>query len=194
LILAFVCLACGLEQDITFDEPETVPPAGPLVVVVWSEKEVDVFLDDLDKIQVDDTPVCLLWDILLAAGLEEEEILSMRFDFESENGFRPSQKGCEPLDGETLALGYLDPESMFLSWDSDLGLPGCYSVRETSRILGEAAEKRPSAVLSLLQFDLFGRPLSQSRPAQISFGTGDRTGSPTPPRRRVLRHAPLGRT
>jgi hypothetical protein len=107
--------------------------------VLWGENKEDVFLDSLDKIVVEERLVCLLWDVLLATGLEEEEILAMRFDFESENGYRPSQKGCDPLDGETLALGYLDRETLSLSWDRDLGLPGCYSVRETASILGEAA-------------------------------------------------------
>jgi hypothetical protein len=137
LILAGTCLACGLEQDISFDEPEAPLPEGPFVAVLWEENEVQVFLEDLDRIVIEDNLVCLLWDILLGAGLEEDDILSMRFDFESKDGFRPSAKGCAPLEGETLAFGYLDPETLNLLWDSGLGLRGCYWVTETARILGE---------------------------------------------------------
>jgi hypothetical protein len=141
LLFAWTCLSCGLEQDITFDEPEKAPPEGAFVTVAWDENDgVPVFLNDLDKIVVQDSLVCRLWDILLAAGLEEDEILSMRFDFQGEDGYRPSQKGCEPLEGENLELGFLDPESMLLIWDPSLGLPGCYSVKGTVWILGEAAE------------------------------------------------------
>jgi hypothetical protein len=96
-----------------------------------------VFLEELDRVVLEDTLVCPLWDILLAAGLEADDILSMRFDFESEDGFRPTSKGCEPLEGETLEFGYLDPETLNLAWDAELGLRGCYWVTGTARILGE---------------------------------------------------------
>jgi hypothetical protein len=196
-ILVLLSPACGLEQDISFDEAGTAPPEGPYVSVVWADNEMPVFLDPLDKIVVQERLVCLLWDVLLAAGLEEEELLAMRFDFESKNGFRPSQNGCDSLDGETLALGYLDSESLALLWDDTLGLRGCYWVTQTERILGEAVQKRPSAVLSLFRFDFFGLRLPlplQSHPAQISFGIGDSTRGPTPPDITVLRHASLVRS
>jgi hypothetical protein len=137
-LLVLLCPACGLEQDISFDEPEASPPEGTYVTVLWGENEEKVFLDDLDKIPFQETLVCRLTDILLEAGLEEEEIRSMRFDFESEDGFRPSLKeGCDPLDGEILSLGFLDPESLALLWDDTLELRGCYWVTQTARILGE---------------------------------------------------------
>jgi hypothetical protein len=136
-MLALLCLACGLEQDISFDDPAASPPDGPSVTVLWGENEVTVFLDLLDKVMIEERLVCLLWDVLLEAGLEEEEIHSMRFDFENENGFRPSQKGCDPLEGELLALGYLDPDGLALTWDATLGLRGCYWVTQTAYILGE---------------------------------------------------------
>ncbi len=138
-IAAIVCLGCGLEQDISFDEPEASSPESPSVTVLWDDNEGEVFLDDLDKSQVGDTPACPLWYILRAAGLEEEDILSMLFDFEAEDGFRPTSVGCDPLEGETLELGYLDPETMALVWDSSLGLRGCYRVTLLARILGESA-------------------------------------------------------
>jgi len=141
VLFAWTCLACGLEQDITFDEPDEAPPEGNSVRVLWGENEEVVFLNDLDRIVFEDNLVCRLWDILLAAGLEEEEILSMRFDFESTDGFSPSSRDCEPLEGEILRDGgYLDPENMNLMWDSSLGLRGCYSVTDLARILGEASE------------------------------------------------------
>lgn len=139
-LAVLLCLACGLEQDISFDAPETPSPEGPSVTVRWDGNEAEVFLNDLDKVLVEGTPVCVLWDIVLAAGLEEAEILSLRFDFEATDGFRSSSKeGCEPLEGETLQQGYLDPESLFLSWDRALGFPGCYSVRELALIIGQPA-------------------------------------------------------
>ncbi len=138
-LLALVCLGCGLEQDVSLDAPEAAPPEGPSVSVSWDGIEAEVFLDDLDKVLVEEALVCLLWDVLVAAGLEEEEIRSMRFDFESADGFRPSRKGCDPLEDESLMLGYLDPEDMNLIWDSSLGLPGCYRVTQVARILGESA-------------------------------------------------------
>ncbi len=36
-----------------------------------------------------------------------------------------------------LALGHLDPEALNLLWDSALGFPGCYSVKQTARIISE---------------------------------------------------------
>ena len=139
VLLALACTGCGLLQDISFDEPDAAPPGGPSVKVLWDNNEPEVFLDMLDKIVFEDRLVCLLLDILLAAGLEEEEIRSMRLDFESgEDGFRPSSVGCEPLDGEILVEhGYLDPDpdSMALVWS--LELRGCYWVTQTARILGE---------------------------------------------------------
>ena len=139
LFLALTCPACGLQQDISFDEPEAVSPEGASVVVAWDGNEAEVFLTDLDPITVEGRSVYPLWDILLAAGLEEEEVQSMCFDFEADDGFRPSSVGCEPLEGEDLALGYLDPDGMALVWDSTLGLRGCYWVNRIVRILGEPA-------------------------------------------------------
>ena len=139
LFLGVTCLACGLEQDISIGEPEASSPEGPSVIVAWDKSVAEVFLGDLDKVEVNDTPVCLLRDILLSAGLEEEDIRSMLFDFESEDGFRPTSVGCDPLEGETLELGYLDPESMALVWDASLGLRGCYWVTQMARIFGEPA-------------------------------------------------------
>jgi hypothetical protein len=139
LLLALAFLGCGLEQDISFDDLEAAPPGGPSVEVLWEENKENVFLDDLDKIVVTDRLVCRLLDILLAAGLEEEEIRAKRFDFESEAGFRPSKVGCDPLGGETLVEhGYLDPESMALVWTQDLR--GCYQVTQLSKIIGEAVD------------------------------------------------------
>lgn len=85
LMLALACAACDLQQDISFDEAADVPPEGPMVRVVWEQNETDgadVYLNTLDKVVVEEAAVWPLWDILLAAGLEEVEILSMRFDFE----------------------------------------------------------------------------------------------------------------
>jgi hypothetical protein len=143
LLLAWVCLAsCGLQQDISFDEPEAVPPPeGPSVRVVWEQNEPDgvpVFLHTLDKVVVEEGAVWRLWDIVLGAGLEEEEILAMRFDFEGSDGFRPSSKpACPPRQGEDLALMYLDPEELDILWDDSLGLSNCYQVKELAKILGE---------------------------------------------------------
>jgi hypothetical protein len=139
LFAVWTCLSCGLEQDVSFDEPEAQPPEGPSLFVLWDENETEVFLNDLDKVLVEGSEVCILWDVLLAAGLEEAEASSLRFDFESKDGFRPSSMGCEPLEGETLQQGYLNPETLNLIWDDALGFPGCYSVRETRKIIGEPA-------------------------------------------------------
>jgi hypothetical protein len=138
-LVASNCLACGLAQDISFDKAEAEPAEGPSVIVVWGETEAEVFLDDLDKIPVEGSLACSLWDILLAAGLEEEAIRSICFDFEAQDGFRPSSVGCECLEAETLELGYLVPDSMALVWDSRLALRGCYWVNQVTRILGEPA-------------------------------------------------------
>jgi len=142
LLIGLACVACDLQQDISFDEPADVPPEGPSVRVVWEQNEPDgvpVFLNTLDKVVVEEGTVWLLWDILIAAGLEEEEILSMRFDFESgEDGFRPSTiPGCDPRQGGDLALMYLDPEELYLLWDDSLGLRNCYQVKRLAKILGE---------------------------------------------------------
>ena len=137
LILALAFAACDLRQDISFYDPPEEAWEGPSVAVLWEENEVEVFVDSLDKVVVEEGTVWLLWDILLAAGLKAEDISSMRFDFESADGFRASSKGCTPLQGESLALGYVDPEGLNLRWDSSLGLRGCYWVTRLARILGE---------------------------------------------------------
>jgi len=139
LLVLLACLACDLEQDITLEAPEDAK--GSSVSVLWDDKDVEVFLDPLNKVDFEGSSVCLLWDVLLAAGLEEQDILGMRFDFEGSDGFRPSSVGCALLEGETMEHGYLDPESLALLWDSDLNLRGCYWLRGVARFLGEPAQQ-----------------------------------------------------
>ncbi len=57
------------------------------------------------------------------------------FDFEGEDGFRPSQVDCAPLDGATLSRGWADMSTGTLVWDDSLGLRGCYSVSKAAVIL-----------------------------------------------------------
>lgn len=140
LIIAWACLACGLEQDITLEAPEENSPEGSSVGVFWDDQEAEVFLGPLDRVDFEGRPVCLLWDVLLAAGLEEQDILGMRFDFEGSDGFRSSSVGCSLLEGELMRHGYLDPESLALLWEADLHLRGCYWLNGAARILGEPAE------------------------------------------------------
>ena len=57
------------------------------------------------------------------------------FDFEGEDGFRPSQVGCAPLDGALLSRGWADMSTGTLVWDESLGLRGCYSVTKARAML-----------------------------------------------------------
>ena len=98
LTIAWACLACDLEQDITLEPPEDASPEGSSIIVLWDDQELEVFLEPLDRVDFGGRSVCLLWDVLLAAGLQEQDILGMRFDFEGSDGFRSSSVGCSLLE------------------------------------------------------------------------------------------------
>ena len=138
--MAWLVTACGLQQEITLDPEPSPPETGLSVLVEWDGRSEEVFLDNLDRLDLAGRSVVALWDVLVAAGLEVEGIPTRRFDFEAADGYRPSLKGCDPLNGETLAGGYIDPESLALLWEEDLGLRGCYWVTELARILAEPQE------------------------------------------------------
>jgi len=136
LLLAWTFAGCGSGQEVSFDPQK--PEAASIIVSV-DGVEATVVLADLETVPFEDVQAYSLWDILLAAGLDEETLPSLCFDFEASDGFRPSSVGCECLAGETLELCYLDPAGLSLVWDASLGLRGCYWVREVAKVLGETA-------------------------------------------------------
>lgn len=71
------------------------------------------------------------------AGELVDDLSSVVFDFEGDDGFHPSSKGaCEPyVTGEQLALGYILPDTRTIVWDDSLGFPGCYGVKATAKII-----------------------------------------------------------
>lgn len=62
---------------------------------------------------------------------------AVEFDFEADDGFRPSTRDrCKTkITGAQLPQGYVLPETRTLVWDDALGLPGCYSVKLVAKVI-----------------------------------------------------------
>lgn len=84
---------------------------------------------------------------LWAAGKLRDDVSTLSFYFEADDGFHPSNKAsCSTnITGAQLSKGYLLPATRSLVWDDALGLPGCYSVKAVAKVIGVDATAAPDA-------------------------------------------------
>jgi hypothetical protein len=73
-----------------------------------------------------------VWEASALTG----DLAKLEFDFEGDDGFRPSSKDrCKTkIAGTQLGQGYVLPDVRSLVWDDALGLPGCYAVKGVAKI------------------------------------------------------------
>ncbi len=130
-VLALVGLVPGCSQE----EPDPCRPASPVtLLVVYGDASVPVDLGELQGTREGSVCPVPLDRVVGAPGLPVDPA-SVVVDFEAEDGFRPSSVDCPPLEGSLLSRGGADKGTGTLVWDPSLGLRGCYSVRQTRRIL-----------------------------------------------------------
>lgn len=123
-------LAC--DQEVSTDDTGsgdggTPTGEGYTVTVSAAGATADVDISTLGTVQVNGETVAPLQALVQASGLAEDWAGST-WDFEASDGFRPSDRDCEPLAWETLAQGGIFLESGNLTWEDALDLPGCYYV------------------------------------------------------------------
>lgn len=145
VLLAVV--ACGLlpacTQTVEPDHPgpgatdSGLDDAGSRVVsLVYGSSSVDVALSALPTQDYKGAAVVPLTAVWAAGGLKDPSALE--FDFEGDDGFRPSTKSkcAAHITAAQLPKGYVLPDTRTLVWDDALGLPGCYSVHAIVKIIG----------------------------------------------------------
>lgn len=147
-LLLLVCAACGNGgQSLSQTAPTpTDEAAAPITVkLTLGSQEKDVALGALPRQDYKGTSVVTLAAVWDAAGLADRAALD--FDFEGDDGFRPSSKDrCKtPVRGTELDKGYLVPETRTIVWDDALGKPGCYAVRFVAKIIATRAAKDAGA-------------------------------------------------
>lgn len=132
LFLAFAATGCSDDdQDVDLGiSPDT---AGSVQVFLGADM-VDVDLGPLETLEykdVDVTPLSAVW----SQAFPSVDPSTLVFGFESDDGFKPSNKGCEDVSGTALSQGYLEKISRNLVWEESLGFKGCYSVQGTKSIV-----------------------------------------------------------
>lgn len=131
-LLATAALACGSDQQV---DPGTPSGEGQSVDVIFESKTVAVSLESLQTVDYKGADVVPLADVWNAAHGSVSPA-SLAFVFESDEGFKPSDKECADVPGTALDKGYLEKNTRNLVWDESLGFRGCYSVRGTKSITG----------------------------------------------------------
>ena len=87
------------------------------ITIVRGNRSAIVRLATLPARSIDGVLCVRLLDLWSAAQLPGD-LLSLRFDFLGEDGFRPSREGHPPNSGKLLDLAHLELESGRLEWDT----------------------------------------------------------------------------
>ncbi|MBN2498743.1 MAG: hypothetical protein JXR96_29400 [Deltaproteobacteria bacterium] len=107
------------------------------VEVSYGEQAQAIDLGTLQTVQVGGQDLVAL-DAIVGAAWPELALAAIEADFAAGDGFRPASKSnCAeliPLAGEQLERGYADPQTANLSWDEELGYPGCLHISGLARI------------------------------------------------------------
>ncbi len=138
LLLQLGCSACGGGgQTLSQTAPTpTDEAAAPITIkLTLGGQEKNVALGALPRQDYKGTSVVTLGAVWDSAALGDRA--SLDFDFEGDDGFRPSTKDrCKtPTHGPELDKGYVVPETRTIVWDDALGKPGCYAVRFVSKVI-----------------------------------------------------------
>lgn len=134
--------------DAPVTDPDAAPDANPAttVTLVYGATTTKVDVSSLPTITYKGSPVVALSSIW-AAGKLHDDVATLSFDFEGDDGFHPSNKAsCSTnITGAQLAKGYMLPATRSLVWDDTLGLPGCYSVKAVAKLIGVDVTSAPDA-------------------------------------------------
>lgn len=148
LVLQLGCSACGgggqtLAQTTPAATDEAAAPVTVKLTLGGQEK--DVAIGALPRQEYKGTSVVTLGAVWDSSALGDRA--SLVFDFEGDDGFRPSTKDrCKtPIHGAELDKGYLVPETRTIVWDDALGKPGCYAVRFVAKIIAAPGPKDAGA-------------------------------------------------
>jgi hypothetical protein len=154
--LLFPTGACESEQSVTLPGADVAGATdaagaadgagggvvGPTLTVALGAEEQTVDLGVLPSAAGDDGVArVVLADALGAAGAGD--LAGWACDFVAGEGFRTSSRGegCEPLSCDLAVSGHVALTTRDLSWVAELGLRGCYQVRDLARVeLTAAAE------------------------------------------------------
>lgn len=138
--LALLLLAgCGSDQTINpggLPNPGTDSDSGAngvTVVVSYQGQSIPVDLGSIGTSPYKGVNLVRLSDVWTGSQIAEDRS-ALVFEFVGADGFKPSNKGCEDLEGSVLDRGYIDPTSRKLTWDESLGFKGCYSVNDVANV------------------------------------------------------------
>lgn len=145
--LAVGSVGCGNDtQAISQGTPApSASVAAVNVVLVHGSDTATVDVAALPSQTYKDTsvvPLATVW----AQGKLAGDVTKLAFDFEGDDGFRPSSKDkCKKnVTGDQLGKGYIVPKTRTLVWDDALGLPGCYNVHDVAKMIAiDATEGAP---------------------------------------------------
>lgn len=112
-------------------------PAAVTVQVIHGGDTQTVDLSTPDPVTVGELPFVRLSDVA-ARAFPSLDLATVTADFEGGDGFKPASKAnCAtliPVDGGTLARGYISPSTRNLAWDDALQYPGCMRVSDAATI------------------------------------------------------------
>jgi len=112
--------------------------AANTVEVTYGGNSVKVDLTKPQPVPVGGVSCARLSDVALLA-FPGKDLATLTADFASSDGFMPGQqancKGLVPIAGDKLAKGYVQLQGHRVVWDSELGLPGCLSVKDLAKLI-----------------------------------------------------------
>ncbi|MFH1132041.1 MAG: hypothetical protein V1754_11945 [Pseudomonadota bacterium] len=148
---SFLSIACIINNSENIPQSDATPDNDRqlesfTVTVHYKDIQSQVAIADLKTITFENEEVVRLDSIIEAAALGKETA-SLYFDFESEDGYRPSSKdncsGTIPVSGEKLSVGYVIPSSHTLYWDPSMNFPACASVKRLAAIYATETGENP---------------------------------------------------
>jgi len=131
----------GVKPDSGITPEGGIKPDGGganTVEVTYGGNSVKVDLTKPQPVTVGGVSCARLSDVALLA-FPGKDLATLTADFASSDGFMPGEqvncKGLVPVAGDKLAKGYVQLQGHRVVWDSDLGFPGCLSVKDLAKII-----------------------------------------------------------
>lgn len=126
----------GGSNDAGGASGSSTAPIGPQLALSYGSATATIDLGKLPTQTYKDeavVPLSAIWE----AGKLGKSASELVFDFEGDDGFRPTTKPkCpDPVAGADLDKGYLLPATRTLVWDDSLGFAGCYGVKALKTII-----------------------------------------------------------
>jgi hypothetical protein len=137
---ASMLIVCAIQScsDQAVNSGASPDGSSTTIQVTYLTQSVSVSLPALTTIEYKGVQVVRASDVWIASQIQADRN-SLEFEFVADDGFKPSIKGaCPDLPGAILDKGYFDPTTRKLSWDTSLGLGGCYGVRGAAQMNAHA--------------------------------------------------------